>query len=141
MIVIGADHFPLDDDSLLDEAKRRAAENQLEIITETQLWQRLGLVENEQNVRRLYTPAMLAETDPGLLQCSSSRVVTAQGIYACPILVGKPEAYMGHGARERDHYVKPARQFRPGSFGDVMKIGDRLNPKPKARDPYGRSFD
>ena len=61
LIVIGADHFPLDDDVLLDEAKRRAAENQLEIITETQLWQRLGLVENEQNVRRLYTPAMLAD--------------------------------------------------------------------------------
>jgi tetratricopeptide (TPR) repeat protein len=61
LIVIGADHFPLDEDSLLDEAKRRAAENQLEIITETQLWQRLGLVENEQNVRRMYTPAMLAD--------------------------------------------------------------------------------
>ena len=32
-----------------------------EIITETQLWQRLGLVEAEQHVHRLYTPAMLAE--------------------------------------------------------------------------------
>lgn len=61
LIVIGADHFPLDENSLLDEARLRAAENQLEIITETQLWQRLGLVEKEQNVRRLYTPAMLAD--------------------------------------------------------------------------------
>ena len=31
------------------------------VITETQLWQRLGLVEAEQHVHRLYTPAMLAE--------------------------------------------------------------------------------
>lgn len=31
------------------------------VLCETQLWQRLGLVEAEPNVRRLYTPAMLAE--------------------------------------------------------------------------------
>ena len=31
------------------------------MLTETQLWQRLGLVESQQNVHRLYTPAMLAE--------------------------------------------------------------------------------
>ena len=62
LIIIGADHFPLDGDELLDEARRQAAAaHNLEIITETQLWQRLGLVENEQNVRRLYTPAMLAD--------------------------------------------------------------------------------
>lgn len=62
LIVVGADHFPLDDANLLDDATyRAAAENRLEIITETQLWQRLGMVEMEQNVRRLYTPAMLAE--------------------------------------------------------------------------------
>jgi tetratricopeptide (TPR) repeat protein len=63
LIVVGADVFPLDEeDSLLDEEVRRAAaENKLEIISETQLWQALGWVENEQFVRRLYTPAMLAE--------------------------------------------------------------------------------
>jgi tetratricopeptide (TPR) repeat protein len=33
----------------------------LEIVTETQLWQRLGLVDGDQQVRRLYTPAMLAD--------------------------------------------------------------------------------
>ena len=33
----------------------------LEIVTETQLWQRLGLVSQEPELNRLYTPAMLAE--------------------------------------------------------------------------------
>ena len=32
-----------------------------EIITETELWQRLGFVEGEQDIHRLYTPAMLAD--------------------------------------------------------------------------------
>ena len=31
------------------------------MITETQLWQRLGLVEAQQDIHRLYTPAMLAD--------------------------------------------------------------------------------
>ncbi len=63
LVVVGADELPLgDEDELLDGAMRcAAAEGKLEIITETQLWQRLGLVESEQHVRRLYTPAMLAE--------------------------------------------------------------------------------
>ncbi len=63
LIVIGADELPLGDpDELLDEATRRAAaEGRLEIISETQLWQQLGLVESQQYVRRLYTPAMLAD--------------------------------------------------------------------------------
>jgi tetratricopeptide (TPR) repeat protein len=63
LIVIGADELPLtEDEELLNEEVHRAAgEGRLEIISETQLWQRLGLVDAEQNVRRLYTPAMLAE--------------------------------------------------------------------------------
>lgn len=63
LVVIGAEELPLgEQDELLDDATRRAAaEGRIEIITETQLWQRLGLVESEQHVRRLYTPAMLAE--------------------------------------------------------------------------------
>ena len=49
-------------ESLLDETTREAAEQgMLHVISETQLWQRLGLVERDHNVRRLYTPAMLAE--------------------------------------------------------------------------------
>jgi tetratricopeptide (TPR) repeat protein len=62
LIVIGADAFPLAEEKLLDHATRRAAaEGALEIISETQLWQRLGLMETERHVRRLYTPAMLAD--------------------------------------------------------------------------------
>ncbi|MHB8969196.1 MAG: tetratricopeptide repeat protein [Pirellulaceae bacterium] len=61
VLVIGADELPLDEASLLDESiRQRAAEGQLEIISETQLWQRLGMFEEEANIR-LYTPAMLAE--------------------------------------------------------------------------------
>jgi tetratricopeptide (TPR) repeat protein len=63
LIVIGADELPLgEQDGLLQDAVRQAAsEGRLEILHETQLWQRLGLVESEQHVRRLYTPAMLAD--------------------------------------------------------------------------------
>lgn len=63
LIVIGADELPLvNQEELLDEATRKAAATgHVAIISETQLWERLGLVETEQNVRRLYTPAMLAD--------------------------------------------------------------------------------
>jgi len=63
LIVIGADELPLvEEEELLDgEIRRAAGEGRLEIISETQLWQRLGLVDGEQHVRRLYTPAMLAD--------------------------------------------------------------------------------
>ncbi len=65
LVVVG-EEFPLSNaaeaEEPLDAAVRRAAEaGTLEILTETQLWQRLGLVEAEPNIHRLYTPAMLAE--------------------------------------------------------------------------------
>jgi tetratricopeptide (TPR) repeat protein len=64
LVVVG-DGELLADNSLvetLDEATRAAAERgAVEVITETQLWQRLGLMEGDQDVRRLYTPGMLAE--------------------------------------------------------------------------------
>ncbi len=43
------------------------------------------------------TEDMMEGLDPMLLQCGSTRVVTADGIYACPILVGKRVALMGRG--------------------------------------------
>jgi tetratricopeptide (TPR) repeat protein len=63
LIVIGADELPLSDaeDVLSDSIRQAAADGRIEIIGETQLWQRLGLMETEPNVRRLYTPAMLAD--------------------------------------------------------------------------------
>jgi tetratricopeptide (TPR) repeat protein len=45
-------------DQLLRQAIDRGS---VELIGETQLWQRLGLVEPEHSVHRLYTPAMLAD--------------------------------------------------------------------------------
>jgi uncharacterized Fe-S cluster-containing radical SAM superfamily protein len=40
------------------------------------------------------TAEMLADVDPGRLQCSESRAVAAGGVYVCPILSGLPEARM-----------------------------------------------
>ena len=60
-VVIGAEESPLAEAELLDEATRRAAgEGTLEILHETDLWHRLGLVDLEQSIRQYYTPAMLA---------------------------------------------------------------------------------
>jgi tetratricopeptide (TPR) repeat protein len=62
VVVIGGEELPLGDERLLDEALRdQAARGQVEVIRETELWNRLGLVETEQHIRRLYTPAMLAQ--------------------------------------------------------------------------------
>ncbi len=65
LIVIGADQLPLGDDAgLLNDATRRAAAGgSVEIISETELLERMGMVEEAHHscVRRLYTPAMLAD--------------------------------------------------------------------------------
>ena len=62
MIVLGDNELVPGDptsDTVFDSDVHAAAEaGQLAIISETQLWQRLGLVEPD---RKLYTPAMLAE--------------------------------------------------------------------------------
>jgi len=66
LVVIGELGLPLPEgeelDDLLDGPLQQAVEaGSAEVITETQLWQRLGLVEAEQDIQRLYTPAMLAD--------------------------------------------------------------------------------
>lgn len=63
LVVVGANELPLDEESgaITDELRDAAAQGKLEIINETEFWRRLGLVENEQNIHKLYTPAMLAE--------------------------------------------------------------------------------
>ncbi|HTN75813.1 MAG TPA: tetratricopeptide repeat protein [Pirellulaceae bacterium] len=62
LIVIGAEEPSGTHDQLLDEPTRAAvASGAIQLLSETELWQRLGLVDSEQEVRRLYTPAMLAE--------------------------------------------------------------------------------
>ena len=44
--------------------------------------------------------AMMKDFDHSHLQCSSSRIVAADGIYACPILVGEEEARMSKTSLE-----------------------------------------
>jgi hypothetical protein len=47
---------------LCDEQTRAAlSDGRLELVRESELWARLGLVDSGQGIRRLYTPAMLAE--------------------------------------------------------------------------------
>lgn len=62
LIVVGAEESPLNYDTLIDSDLRQHVENQgIEILLETQLWDQLGLVDQRQNSRQLYTPAMLAD--------------------------------------------------------------------------------
>lgn len=62
LVVIGAEEPPLADSTLLSPLLReRAARGFVEVIHETEFWQRLGMVDGEQTVKRLYTPAMLAD--------------------------------------------------------------------------------
>jgi molybdenum cofactor biosynthesis enzyme MoaA len=44
--------------------------------------------------------ASLTEADFSALQCASSRMVTAEGVYVCPILIDSPEARMGGSLAE-----------------------------------------
>ena len=48
-------------DALGPAARQALEEGRLVAINETQLWQRLGLIEQDHNVSRMYTPAILAE--------------------------------------------------------------------------------
>ncbi|MFG0288052.1 MAG: MerR family transcriptional regulator [Rhodopirellula sp. JB044] len=60
-IVIGAEESPLAEAELVEEAtRRRGRESQAQILHETDLWHRLGLVDSEHSIRKLHTPAMLA---------------------------------------------------------------------------------
>lgn len=47
--------------SLDDSARLAWQEGRLQILRESEMWSRLGLVDASQDVKRLYTPAMLAE--------------------------------------------------------------------------------
>lgn len=66
LVVLGENSFPIpeptDTEAWFDEETRRLiGQGEIEVVTETQLWQRLGLVEAEHDIHRLYTPAMLAD--------------------------------------------------------------------------------
>ena len=71
LIVIGEEGLPLPEGGSLDDwfaealeepALRRAVDDgSIEVVGESHFWQRLGMVEDEPDIHRLYTPAMLAE--------------------------------------------------------------------------------
>lgn len=61
-VIVGADESPLAEADLLGPViLDAAATGSLEIVPETELWQRLGLLDVEQSVHRYHTPAMLAQ--------------------------------------------------------------------------------
>ncbi len=63
IVIIGAEQWPptSPEELLPDSVLSAVKEEHCEVITETQFWERLGLLTEDQAVRRLYTPAMLAE--------------------------------------------------------------------------------
>ncbi len=48
-------------DKLYPQLGAAIANGQIELLSETQLWRRTGMVDQQHDVRRLYTPAMLAQ--------------------------------------------------------------------------------
>ena len=62
LIVLGADELPIGDfeDQINPEILDAVSAGKMTVISETQLWQQLGCVEEEADAKRLYTPAMLA---------------------------------------------------------------------------------
>ena len=67
LIVLGADELPFSNELefLPESIRQRAGEGKVEILEESAFWQRLGLIDQSliesEEIRRLYTPAMLAE--------------------------------------------------------------------------------
>lgn len=65
LIVVGEDGLPLAENGQLhellgEEAQAAVESGDVAVVSESQFWQRLGLVEKQQDIHRLYTPAMLA---------------------------------------------------------------------------------
>ena len=62
LIIVGADTTLFENEQLIDENLQTGiAEQRIQVLHETELWEQLGYVEADQQVRRLYTPAMLAD--------------------------------------------------------------------------------
>ncbi|MCG8583570.1 MAG: tetratricopeptide repeat protein [Pirellulales bacterium] len=65
LVVVGEDDLPIagtDGDDFLPEGVREAAERgEITILSETEFLERVGMIDGEHYIRRLYTPAMLAD--------------------------------------------------------------------------------
>ncbi len=60
-VVIGAEESPVAEaEWITPEIREASAAGRVEVLHETELWHRLGLVELEHSIRRYYTPVMLA---------------------------------------------------------------------------------
>ncbi|HET9233344.1 MAG TPA: radical SAM protein [Candidatus Eisenbacteria bacterium] len=71
------------------------------------------------------TEAMMSGIEPGFLQCSETRVVTTQGIYACPILVGKREGFLYEGSLRRSSSVRLAHHACRTCYETGMSCSNR----------------
>jgi AdoMet-dependent heme synthase len=60
------------------------------------------------------TREMMEDSEPGDLLCSRARLVTARGVYVCPILLETPSARLGGTVREAVRV--PARLSEPACF-------------------------
>ncbi len=83
-VVIGAEESPIAEADLLSERIRAAAaEGSLEILHETELWHRLGLVDIEQSIRR-YLHARDAGTPVGRIGPRDSPLASPRFDHASP---------------------------------------------------------
>ena len=133
LIIIGAEQLPMDAaESMLHESLRDlASSGQIEIIAESELWQRLGLVEPQHHVKQLYTPAMLAD----LLKVSISTVrrwhrlgliKPAQVVHRLPYFDFQEVQTARQMARWIDDGAKPAAiQHQLGLFAEWLPGGSR----------------
>jgi tetratricopeptide (TPR) repeat protein len=133
LIIIGAEQLPIDvAESILHESIRDlASTGQIEIIAEGELWERLGLVEQQHYVKQLYTPAMLAD----LLKVSISTVrrwhrmgliQPVQVVHRLPYFDFQEVQTARQLARWIDEGAKPAAiQHQLSLFAQWLPRGDR----------------
>jgi sulfatase maturation enzyme AslB (radical SAM superfamily) len=58
----------------------------------------MGKLHSSESGAVLVTPEMMRGFDVTTLQCTKSRIVANDGVYACPLLVGEPEARLSEGS-------------------------------------------
>lgn len=58
----------------------------------------MGKLHSAESGEVLVTPEMMRGFDVTTLQCTKSRIVAEDGIYACPLLVGEPKARLSEGS-------------------------------------------
>ena len=58
----------------------------------------MGNLQSSEPGGAFVTPDMMKGFDVTTLQCTKSRIVAADGVYACPLLVGEPQARLSEGS-------------------------------------------